>query len=413
MNAEEVYQCGKCGSCLASCPVYLQLRDETASPRAKVQLIKHYAEQDLSSSGNLSDVVNRCLMCGSCTNSCPSGVRHDSLFMRMRTNMVADHGENWRMRIMYHLLSHEEQLRLAAGFVKFGRSVVFRSLAREINVGDIPMTRLPKFNAIPFRDRMPSRVEPDQEPAGTVVYFTGCATNYVRERVGYAVVKVLAKMGFRIEIPKGQKCCGLPMFFHGNLEGARKNILENVRLLNRSDVAAVVVDCATCGSALRREYGNVLKELSLDTNAANALGEKVRDISEFILENYNLLEPHLDGRRTKINVTYHSPCHLRNLQGVKTEVEELLLRLPHVNYTRASDFDTCCGGGGSFFYEHPEIARKIVGRKIDNAKATGAEFWATGCPGCDVHLSGNLADGDGITVCHPVQLIEMGMAAPT
>ncbi len=65
MTAEEVHQCAKCGACLTACPVYSELRNETASPRAKVQLIGHYAEKGLPASPHLNELVNRCLMCGS------------------------------------------------------------------------------------------------------------------------------------------------------------------------------------------------------------------------------------------------------------------------------------------------------------------------------------------------------------
>lgn len=411
MNAEEVHQCAKCGACLMVCPVYAELRNETASPRAKVQLIGHYAEKGLPPSAHLNALVDRCLMCGACTANCPSGVRHDRLFMRMRSNLGGDTGENWRLKVLYHFLTHEQQLAFAARFARFGRNVVMENIAREAKLGSIPVKRLPKFNDRPFRDQVPEISMPLGEPKGTVLYFTGCGTQHVFEAVGRAVVKVLTAMGFRVEIPKGQLCCGLPMSAHGRMAAGRKNIDTNIRLFDREGVAAVVTDCATCGSAMRNEYANVLRELGLPTQGAEKLSSRVRDVSEFILANYPLLEPKLDPNAGKKTVTYHSPCHLRNAQGVKTDVIDLLNRLPHVSYVQSPDFDACCGGGGTFFYDHPEISHRIVSKKIKNALATGAKYWATGCPGCTVNLAGNLSDQDGIAVLHPVQLVAQGLAS--
>jgi glycolate oxidase iron-sulfur subunit len=409
LKSPEVLQCSKCGACLPVCPVYLQKMEEGASPRAKIQLAKHYTEKNLPTSSHLSTLINRCLMCGNCTAACPSGVEHQSLFMRMRSYMATDHGEGWHLKVLYHFLSHEQQLRLASRFAKLGRNHMLNYLASEFKVGNIPAKRLPKFNKRPFREQIAEKVGPDTPSRGTVLYFTGCGTNYIFDRVGHSLCRILKAMGFQVETPKSQVCCGLPLFIHGNLEKAAANIKTNIKLFNRNDIVAVVTDCATCGSALHKEYGIVLKELGLATGAAEELGSKVRDISEFILDNYALLEPHLDPKVTRQKVTYHMPCHLRNGQGITTEVETLLKRLPHVDYTRADDYNQCCGGGGTFFYDHPETSHQIVSKKIKNARATEADLWVTGCPGCSINLSGNLQEEDTISVEHILLLIEQAL----
>lgn len=409
LKAPEVLQCSKCGACLPACPVYLQKLEEGASPRAKVQLSKHYTEQNLATSSHLSSLINRCLMCGNCTAACPSGVEHLSLFMRMRSYMATDHGEGWHLKVLYHFLSHEQQLRLASRFAKLGRNHMLDHLAREFKVGNIPAKRLPKFNKKPFREQVAETISPDTDSRGTILYFTGCGTNYVYDQVGHSLCRILNVMGFQVEIPRPQVCCGLPLFIHGNLEKAASNIKTNISLFNRDDIVAVVTDCATCGSALDKEYGMVLKELGMDTETAEELSSKVHDIGEFILANYTLLEPHLDPQAARQKVTYHMPCHLRNGQGITTEIETLLKRLPHVDYTRAEDYDQCCGGGGTFFYDHPETSHQIVSKKIKSARKTGADLWVTGCPGCNINLSGNLQETDNISVEHILLLIERAL----
>ncbi len=408
-KAPEVHQCSKCGACLPVCPVYRQTMDEGLSPRAKVQLSRHHAEGDLQTSNYLNSLVNNCLMCGNCSAVCPSDVQHQRLFMRMRGYMAADHGEGWHLRALYHFLSHDLQLQFASTFAKLGRNQVLEHLAGEFKIGNIPVKRLPKFNQQSFRKQVAGKISPVYESKGTVLYFTGCGTNHMYDQVGHALCRILGAMGFHVEIPENQVCCGLPMFIHGKLKKAVGNIQTNIELFNRDDIVAVVTDCATCGSALHREYSHVLEELGLDIEPARQLSAKVRDIGEFILEHYELLEPHLDPAALRSRVTYHMPCHLRNGQGVKDEIEQLLQLLPHVDYVRAEDYDSCCGGGGTFFYDHPEVSHKIVGRKVENAKATGAELWITGCPGCSINLSGNLKESDNITVLHLLEMIEQGL----
>ena len=87
----------------------------------------------------------------------------------------------------------------------------------------------------------------------------------------------------------------------------------------------------------------------------------------------------------------------------------MLKTLPNVTYIQTVDFNACCGGGGTFFYDYPDISKKMVSSKINNARATGARIWATGCPGCSVQLAGNLTSTDQIKLRHPVQLVAAGL----
>ena len=47
----------------------------------------------------------------------------------------------------------------------------------------------------------------------------------------------------------------------------------------------------------------------------------------------------------------------------------------------------CCGGGGSFFMDYPEISDSIIDKKRKNIEATGADVVVTGCPGCLIQLN--------------------------
>ena len=405
LNVNEAYNCGRCGLCLTTCPVYRQELDETVSPRSKVQLARLVAEGGLSQSAQLMQIFSMCINCGNCTTACPAGVLHGPLFMRLRSLLGDQFGHSWTMRLLFHLLTHEQQLLLAARIARFGRNVVLEKLGNDLVIGEIPLKNTPRMNQHPFRAQMPAVVHPQGTVKGTIVYFVGCATNLTFGAVGESVVRVLTAMGFRVVILKDQVCCGLPLIMHGALEKARENIVTNVRVLGEPDSTAVIVDCATCGSALRKEYPQVLAELGHETKAAASLARKVFDISEFVYDHFDLLEPHLSHPQQPETVTYHNPCHLRNAQGIKGIVEQLLSRLPGVTYVPSKDAESCCGAGGSFCLEHPDITKAIAAEKIKNARATGADLWATGCPGCNLNLSTNLAATDGIRVVHPIQVV--------
>jgi glycolate oxidase iron-sulfur subunit len=409
MKADEAYQCGKCGLCLTTCPVYRVTREETTAPRAKVHLIRSYAEARLPATDRMQEKLQCCLMCGTCTAMCPGGVHHDTLFMRMRSEMGTRRGQSREVKALGAILPRESRLRMASQAARLGTSSLAQRIIGRMRIGNIPIENFPTPNRTPFRDQVPAVIEPAGEPAGTVAYFTGCATNHIFEGTGHAAVKVLQRMGYRILLPKDQGCCGLPLFFHGDIEHARGTILTNIDALRAIACDAVLVDCATCGSALGHAYPQLMDEMKLSADPARQLAAKVWDMGEFILEKFSHLEPHLDRSKPMEKVTYHLPCHLKNHGKGKSMVETLLARLPHVDYQRAPDWDACCGGGGFFFNEFPEISKKMVDAKIDSVIQCGAQSWATGCPGCRVQLSGNLPRKGMIDVCHPVEIIARGL----
>jgi Fe-S oxidoreductase len=134
------------------------------------------------------------------------------------------------------------------------------------------------------------------------------------------------------------------------------------------------------------------------------VAEKVQDISQY-LSRFDLrkfLGP-LQGR-----VTYHDPCHLLRSQSVKEEPRRLLKLIPELEFVEMTGADACCGGGGTFQWEHPDVAAGITQKKTKAIEDTGATLVASGCPGCRVQIRGNLTTED-IEVVHPVELLAKSM----
>jgi glycolate oxidase iron-sulfur subunit len=126
----------------------------------------------------------------------------------------------------------------------------------------------------------------------------------------------------------------------------------------------------------------------------------VLDISQYLVR-FDL-EKHL--RPIQGRVTYHDPCHLLRSQGVKEEPRSLLKRIPGLEFMEMAGADICCGGGGTFQWEHPDVASGISSKKVQSIKDTRASLVASGCPGCRLQIYGNLGE-DSIQAVHPVELL--------
>ena len=108
------------------------------------------------------------------------------------------------------------------------------------------------------------------------------------------------------------------------------------------------------------------------------------------------------GHKISGPVTYHTPCHLRNSF---VSAERVLREIPEIDYRAAIDSAECCGGGGTFFYEYPEVSGKMSAHKIQNARNTGARVWLTDCPVCRINLEGQLDETNDITMMHPARYL--------
>lgn len=393
--------CGKCGICLSVCPTFTALKEEQNSPRARVQLIKAYKENRLESSALLKELMAKCLMCGSCTAACPAGIDHFEQFMETRANLIEKEGDLLEIRGIVFLLAKEYRLALAAGMAKAGQAVLPEFLQKKIKVANIAVDRFPTLNTKPFRSTLPEIVEPEGNVKGSVVYFTGCATNYIFSENGSATVKLLTALGYRVIIPKQQKCCSIPMLFHGGIEKAKENILTNVECMAAHSADAVIVDCPTCGSALKHVFPKLVRKYGEDTGKAKEIAGKITDIMQFINRHSEKLQKLIGaGNKAKNDIiTYHTPCHLRNSF---ISAEPMLRKLESLNFKPAVDANSCCGGGGTFFYEYPEVATKMAQTKAENARKTGANIWLTDCPMCQMNLEGRLQPEDNLKMMHPV-----------
>ena len=412
MTDNKLKNCAKCGMCLYVCPVYSALNEEQASPRARMHLIDLYRSDEMTSTPKLKEMISKCLMCGSCSGICPLGIDHYTEFVNMRRQMVAEHGESAGIKSLVYLLAREYRRNMAVWLARWGQKLAPEIFKKKYKLGNIPLKKMPVFNDRPFIDQMLNPTskqmsglrQPDR-PKGNVIYFTGCATQFLFDDTGHATVKILQKLGYMVTIPKNQTCCSIPMLFHGAVEEAGDNIRKNIEVLSSYDADAIVVDCPTCGEALKHEYLRLCHELNLDRTAVERIASKVIDISSFISEKADDQTFRKRGDQNRLSVMYHLPCHLKNSFDNPNVTPDLLYELPTIEYTPVPDMDACCGGGGCFFYEYPEVSGLMVESKIKNAQGCSADYWVTECPVCRINLSGNLPDDSNVSVTHPAVLL--------
>jgi Fe-S oxidoreductase len=191
-------------------------------------------------------------------------------------------------------------------------------------------------------------------------------------------VDVLERNGVKVDCVRGLRCCGMPKWEHGDLEGLRAQARQNLDRLAPHVAAGqkVLAINPTCSMMLRREYPELVAEE--DRPRAKALAAAVMDPSEFLWSIRN--EPRFDGnfQSTPGPVAYHAPCHLR-AQGVGFKGRDLLRRIPGVTPTSVVE---CCGHDGTYAMkvEGFEASQRIGAKAFAGMKDVAAQVWATDCP---------------------------------
>ncbi len=138
------------------------------------------------------------------------------------------------------------------------------------------------------------------------------------------------------------------------------------------------------------------------TNVAN----RTFDLSEFLLKHGLLDELNkakgLDGR----TVTYHDACHLSHGQKITSPPRELLQAIPNSKYVELEESMMCCGSAGVYNVLQPDMARRLLDRKVDHIKETSADIVATGNPGCHAWIAQGCREQKSATVLHTAELLE-------
>ena len=402
--------CVHCGMCLEACPTYLELSQEHQSPRGRVQLIKLAAEGKMDLSEGLRDPIDTCLVCRACETACPSGVPVGRLIETARGQFFKAqppqgfHG--WIFQFLLRgVIGRPKRLDRLASLMRFYQRSGFQAFVRASR-----LTRL-----LPKTLRDMERVLPDVQPGVRKRYggqsfpanhheskdvldhnvlssdpthamqrvgvFTGCVMDVFFANVNEETLEVLAVNDYVPVVPAAQKCCGALHVHAGDREYAKELARANIDAFLNEGLEAIVVNAAGCGAALK-EYGELLHDDPHYREKAIIFSRKVKDISEFLVT-YGYRPP---KAALETRVVYHDACHLAHAQGVREQPRRLLRSIPGLELQEMPESDHCCGSAGIYNLTHPDMADRLLERKINHIPEP-VDAVAMGNPGCMLQIA--------------------------
>jgi Fe-S oxidoreductase len=358
------------------CPSYRATGEEQHSTRGRARLLFEMAKGEVITGGwdspEVAEALDLCLSCKGCKRDCPVGVDMASY----KTEFLA---QRYRGKVRpashYSMGNLPRWLRLLPGR---GRGLVNRLAAGPLGglakrVGGITPERAVPPMARPFtRTPRPSAAP----PAGPrVLLWPDTFSNHFDPQVLTDATAVLERLGYSVELPPREVCCGLTWTSTGQVDTARRVLRRSLRTVApwlAQGVPVVGLE-PSCTAALRSDA----RELLPDEPLVERLRDGVRTFAEVLAEHVDELGGAVTGERQRALVQVH--CHQHAELG--TDADRAAMAALGID---AEVLDSgCCGLAGNFGFEkgHYEVSMACAERVLlpaVRAADAGTEVLADG-----------------------------------
>lgn len=368
------YACIQCFRCQEVCPAYNT--GKILSPAA-LEINKRYhlnygGAIDLPMTNLISEeAVWACTSCGACVDICPVGNEpmRDILDIRRNLSMMES--------------SFPKQLENA-----------FKGMERNQNPWNVSQgDRMKWAEGI----NVPT-IEQNTEPE--ILWWVGCAlaTDSRAQKTAQAFAKILNTAGVNYAVlGKNESCTGDSARRAGREDIFFGLATQNVEILNEVAPKRIVTTCPHCLHTIKNEYP--------------AFGGNYQVIHHTQLINELVgagkISMNLEGDNMK--VTFHDPCYLGRHNKI-TDAPRADLKSAGVDFVempRNGAKSFCCGAGGAQMWKEEEKGTASINKtRFAEAKSTGADTVAVGCPFCLAMMTdASKADGGTIQVKDVAEIV--------
>jgi Fe-S oxidoreductase len=377
--------CIRCGACSNACPAFMavgghQFGHIYSGPIGLVLTPFHHGLE----AGELPNSL--CTQCNACQEICPVDIPLPRQILEHRRH---GHRKTLAKRALLQMWSRPGAARATTRLAA--------PLSTLFPVGPVPLARRP------FR----SLVETGGAQGGQrVTVFASCLVDRIMPEAGEALNRILLAAGYRVEFPEDQWCCGLICSNAGDFERGARLFRRLVSALDGSD-GPIVTPSASCFGAATIDSA----DWGVGGVAAATVRERMRDSTRFVLEvleaQPSLVRP-AGGLRPR--VAYHDSCQSKRQLGLVREPRRVL-ELAGYEVIELPDIANCCGFGGTFSFDWPEVADRMVQWKVDAVARTGCVVVASDNPGCLMQIrAGARRRGLELRVAHVLELVAERLA---
>ncbi len=220
-------------------------------------------------------------------------------------------------------------------------------------------------------------------PSGRVSLFVTCIVDQLFPKVGLAMADVLERVGYQVDFPEAQSCCGQPAFNSGYHAPAREMARHCLRTFEGAEY--IVVPSGSCTTMIAHHYEELFPGDDKSLAAAHRMARRVWEFSRFLLEVAGVEDV---GARFEGAVTYHDSCHALRELKIKAGPRRLLSKVKGLELREMDAAEECCGFGGTFSIKFPEVSGGMARTKIDSILRTKADTIVSIDSSCLMQLQG-------------------------
>jgi len=404
---DESERCVACGLCLPHCPTYRKKREETASPRGRIALMRAMVHGDLELTDRLESHLDLCLTCRACEAACPSSVRYGELIDSARAIIHASSPMSLKQKlvrryVMDGVIAKPENLMSFGKFLRFYQNSGLQRLVRASRIlklfglheAERQMPWVPEV--IPLTGVYTS---PDKQLRGRVALFTGCIARIIDRDTLEASIQILAALGYEVVVPEAQNCCGAIHQHTGEPDKAAALAQANIDVFLQDDCDFILHTATGCGVQLK-EYALHLP----DSEAAKRFSGKVMEITEFIARDDHL--QNLTFEPLMARAAIHEPCSARNVLKVSTLPAQVLAHIPELMIEFLDGNQYCCGAAGVYHLTQPEMSASLLHDKVEAMAEQRPDYVVSTNIGCAMQLVAGIGELEKPPlVIHPLALL--------
>ena len=365
-------ECILCGLCLEVCPVFQITQREELSPRGKGFLFMHFHEFDIKDKKTI-ELAELCVGCRRCLGVCPQKIDLPLEIARLKSVHP-----DWKAWIWARIIKS------GTGLLPSMKGV------RAVIPGKIPVIKKSLLARPPVPSLIKAR-QKNQNKDRQAVIFPGCVGKHLQPELEIKAVQLLNFLGYETLKTPDWQCCGYPLGSAGLFALERKEMANNLELWQAMNRPLVFVFCATCLDGLRNPFGG-FDDLTQWESFRQDLQPLIEQLPELEFEPESSLE--------KSILVWHEPCHGTGNSGII--LQNVLNGLSH---DLAILKPKCCGMGGSFALQNPELSSKIAADFWKDVSECGNALLLTDCSGCVLQL--DAAKPDQTIVSHWLEVINI------
>ncbi len=235
-----------------------------------------------------------------------------------------------------------------------------------------------------------------------IALFVTCLVDLYRPEVGEATAALLERQGLRVEFPLEQTCCGALAHQSGWRPEALNLARRWIEIFEPFEL--IVSPSPVCVAHVRHEYPRLLADEPAWQRRAEAVAARTYELSEFLVDVLRVSRGSI-GAQFNGKITYQPACQQLRMLRSNDQARALLAGVEGAELHPLADAESCCGFGGLFSVQLPQIAGAMAERKARAIDASKADLVVTGETGCLMHMAGALS-GRG-SPCRAVHLAEL------